>query len=114
MKFRWMMAMLFVCLVFPGSLVSQTHEESAAATLDVYVTPGVVPTVDSAKKKELQKELKQKATVARDQKKALEKQLKSELGKDKDKWPPEKQEELRQSEDVEKMILMELESLDLK
>jgi hypothetical protein len=109
-----MVALSFVCLVYPGSLFAETQEDGAAPTLDVYVTPGVVPAVDSAKKKELQKELSQKAKVAKDQKKALEKQLKAELGKDKDKWPPEKQEELRQAEDVEKMILMELESLDLK
>jgi hypothetical protein len=58
--------------------------------------------------------LKGKASEAKDRKKALEKQLKSELGGDKDKWPPEKREELLQAEDVEKMILLDIESLNVK
>ncbi len=101
-------------LISSGSLFSQTGKEDVGAPLNVYVTAKTIQPVDSATKKQLQKELKGKASEAKDRKKALEKQLKSELGGDKDKWPPEKREELLQAEDTEKMILLELESLDVK
>lgn len=81
--------------------------------MNVYVMAGTVEKVDSATKKQLQKELKGKASQAKDQKKSLEKQLKSQFGGDKDKWPPEKLKEYRNAEDAEKMILMEMERLSI-
>lgn len=114
MRFSCMLAMTFcIFFAFAGVLISQTGEQSTGNTLNVYVAPRIVEAVDSATKKQLQKVLKAKASEAKDQKKNLEKRLKAELGDDKDKWPPEKQEELRQAEDVEKMILVELESLNI-
>jgi hypothetical protein len=103
---------LLLCglLLVPGASISQTESEPLA----VYITARTVEALDSATKKQNQKTLKEKAKAAKDRKKALEKELKTQLGGDKDKWPPEKQEELRQAEDAEKMVLMELETLNVK
>jgi hypothetical protein len=102
----WLCGLLLV----PGLAFSQTEP----APLAVYILSRTVETMDSATKKENQKLLKAKAKEAKERKKALEKELKAKLGGDKDKWPPEKQEEYRQAEDAEKMILMELETLNVK
>jgi Skp family chaperone for outer membrane proteins len=102
----WLCGLLLV----PGLSFSQTEP----APLAVFIMARTVETVDPATKKENQKLLKEKAKEAKERKRALEKALKAELGGDKDKWPEEKQEEFRQAEDAEKMILMELETSNVK
>lgn len=114
MRVRYSILLLCCFLFVPsGWLLSQSTGENSGMAMNVFVTAGTVQTVDSATKKQLQKELKAKASQAKDQKKSLEKQLKAQLGGDKDKWPPEKREELHRAEDVEKMIRVQIESLDI-
>ncbi len=93
------MLRIAVCAAL-GLAVASVADAAPEKPLRVYVTAAQVVArkdVDDATKKAL----KAKRDEARDARKALEKQLKNELGKKRESWPPEKDDELYRLEEAE-------------